>query len=168
VNLTRRSCCAAVLGHSLFLRLEACLAPLRRQLTDHTPSNEFSSLLLQCVFASLLSPPRSFEAFERQYATDNSWESLQEDERGFLRPLVRVKGAGSGGRGLLGWWLQCPLCLRILEERAWEYTASTVAGNSDRSSSSSSSNFMSIPLLACVCCACRMPRLSYVHGVSAP
>ncbi|WIA12536.1 hypothetical protein OEZ85_006197 [Tetradesmus obliquus] len=30
---------------------------------------------------------RSFEAFERQYATDNSWESLQEDERGFLRPL---------------------------------------------------------------------------------
>eukprot|EP00775_Hariotina_reticulata_P000598 gene598-885_t len=30
---------------------------------------------------------RSFEAFERQYATDHSWESLQEDERGFLRPL---------------------------------------------------------------------------------
>eukprot|EP00879_Flechtneria_rotunda_P010612 GHRR01011092.1.p2 GENE.GHRR01011092.1~~GHRR01011092.1.p2 ORF type:complete len:222 (+),score=75.52 GHRR01011092.1:284-949(+) len=30
---------------------------------------------------------RSFEAFERQYATDHSWESIQEDEQGFLRPL---------------------------------------------------------------------------------
>lgn len=30
---------------------------------------------------------RSFEAFERAYAADHSWESLQEDEQGFLRPL---------------------------------------------------------------------------------
>jgi hypothetical protein len=40
----------------------------------------------------LLTPPppqtRSYEAFERAYATDHSWESLQEDEQGFLRPLV--------------------------------------------------------------------------------
>lgn len=31
---------------------------------------------------------RSFEAFERAYAADHSWESLQEDEQGFLRPVV--------------------------------------------------------------------------------
>ena len=35
---------------------------------------------------------RSFEAFERQYAADHSWESLQEDEQGFLRPLVSSGG----------------------------------------------------------------------------
>lgn len=31
---------------------------------------------------------RAYEAWERQYAADHSWEALQEDERGFLRPLV--------------------------------------------------------------------------------
>ena len=29
------------------------------------------------------------EAFEREYVDDHSWEQLQEDEHGRLRPLVR-------------------------------------------------------------------------------
>jgi hypothetical protein len=33
------------------------------------------------------------EAFEREYAGDHSWEALQEDEQGRLRPLVRVDRA---------------------------------------------------------------------------
>ncbi len=30
------------------------------------------------------------EAFEREYVDDHSWELLQEDEHGRLRPLVRL------------------------------------------------------------------------------
>lgn len=37
---------------------------------------------------------RYHEAYERQYAADHSWESLQEDEQGFLRPLVSNLAAG--------------------------------------------------------------------------
>lgn len=32
-------------------------------------------------------------AFNREYDNDNSWEQLQEDEYGHLRPLVRLQHA---------------------------------------------------------------------------
>jgi hypothetical protein len=41
---------------------------------------------------------RTYEAFERRYAGDHSWEGLQEDEQGRLRPVVRRDGAASERR----------------------------------------------------------------------
>jgi hypothetical protein len=46
--------------------------------------------------------PRTYEAFERRYAGDHSWEGLQEDEQGRLRPVVSTRTAGraqSAGQG---------------------------------------------------------------------
>jgi hypothetical protein len=89
---------------------------------------------------------RFFEAFERQYATDNSWESLQEDERGFLRPLVsgwlhRLRGPAVQRPGqrvqqlaagcvhycgwLAGWQGQQLTCINIAQQKVRGATAAT-------------------------------------------
>ena len=39
-----------------------------------------------------------YNAFERAYDEDHSWEELQEDEFGNLRPLVWRGGGAAGGR----------------------------------------------------------------------
>jgi hypothetical protein len=59
-------------------------------------------LLLLLLLLFLRAPARSFEAFERAYAADHSWESLQEDEQGFLRPLVRQCRGGETGGCIVG------------------------------------------------------------------
>lgn len=62
------------LGSRLPLQCPLCRARAQRRVAHSPP------------------PPacRTYEAFERRYAGDHSWEGLQEDEQGRLRPVVRM------------------------------------------------------------------------------
>ena len=89
--------------------------PLTRALWRHTPAwGPFQSLALQ-PFSWLTIAPAVFAcreadeeeanadlgAFQREYEDDHSWEALQEDEFGRLRPLV--PGPLRAGGGVLVW-----------------------------------------------------------------